>query len=237
MKTIRFFKVICLLLCGVGLLNLFGCTKAHLKNEDLNGKWVGFDQKTGSEIFAEFDGEKSVVFGDQSHEFDFSYSYDPNKKILLLTDDSKKTDIRVIYLDEDALLLFCEDSVYGFKNSESREGEKVRGSAAQYVDNPHFPQLSVLGLSEKGLCVAPYCYDGDAKADFQQYITYIPVCDDAEYISVSVFVENGEEEVTALKLTDSDKKNIGEFYTSGFLSFDSEGKVSKVVFYGETVVF
>lgn len=47
----------------------------------------------------------------------------------------------------------------------------------------------------------------------------------------------GVEEVEFKTLSESDYEFIGEHYTSGYLTFNDEGQVVRVSFYGKTTVW
>ena len=54
---------------------------------------------------------------------------------------------------------------------------------------------------------------------------------------MSVTVDNGVSDTEIKKLEESDHQFIGEYYSGGYIKFDSKNEISEIVFYGSLEIY
>jgi len=243
------------LVTAIVLIALGGCAQKPEPQQDRNpnrpdmddkllwdGDWAYYDHNIGEDILIHFGEDGSYVYrcdcGEPVGNSDIydSYTYDGEEKTITLMGGSDRDWIRVLYADDNYLCLEFSDGVVSFRNRDSGIDDSVRECARQYIPSDVILRLSILGYADDSLTVAPYEYDADAADRWEAMVTTLPAADDIAFTSISITVEDGQEEMLAVTLSESDQANIGEFYTSGFLKLDNHGTVTAVYFYGETII-
>lgn len=151
--------------------------------------------------------------------------------------DEENSVMKVLYYDENYLCLYLEEE------KECRVFAEESFANDPYIAQPNSKHagegwfmLHVLGYDGESLKAAPYNYDGDAKNEFEKYITDIPVSADIDFYDVTTVDENGEVTTEHSQLTTEDTEYIGEYFTSGYAHFNAEGTVDHMVFYGKTII-
>lgn len=164
------------------------------------------------------------------------YSYNRRFDRIELSGERADVFLEILYRDKHSLCLKLKNGVLIFKNHDEPIEADIADSVKKHIDTDKSVSLSFLANKADRVLVAPYNYDRDAKDSFAEYLTELKLADNVKMTSVSVRIENGREDVSVFELGQDDRKNIGEYYTSGFLLFDDLGYVKEVVFYGSTVV-
>lgn len=146
-----------------------------------------------------------------------------------------------------ALIIGCGDSNVLFKDNtyviEKEENDvsvqvvnsyvpSVHNIAKEYIDT-HNPCLYILEYNKNKLTVSSYNYDGDSEANFKLW--KLDCVDHIIFKSVTIFDDNGDVTVENIEIPIEEYKYIGEYYTVGYVEFDTSGEVSSVTFYGETI--
>lgn len=165
----------------------------------------------------------------------FRYDAESRSFTLYDTEDLKVATGRILYCDSMYLVVTLWDGCYVYRNLES-PGPEVRAcaQAAVGVWEEDMPCLTVLGLEDGLLSVSACNYDGDAPDGFG--IWQLETAEDVRFSCVTVTDDNGTETVETLELGTGDPERIGEDFTYAYLRFDADGRVTRVVFYGETVI-
>ncbi len=211
----------------------------------IEGDWSRYDDNIGEALNITFteDGEYyySCDCGEPVGNSDIydSYSYDKESKTIILSCcDGEKDEIRIMYADDDYLMLSIEDEAHIFKNNNSKLNNAVHESAQQYVPEGESAVLTVLAYEDGIFTVAPYNYDHDARRSFKDRIYTLEADDDIYFHWAAVTVENDEEAyVEEYRLDKEDISHIGEYFTYGYLAIGEDGQVEQITFYGETWIY
>ncbi|MGI6279842.1 MAG: hypothetical protein ACOYJS_04695 [Acutalibacteraceae bacterium] len=223
---------------------LKGASKINANDLLVNAKWTRLNKETLEKIRIVFHENGDYYYhcdcGEPIDDSDIynKYEYDTTKREITLTgQNSKKDTVKVVYCDEYYLALKFSNDLAIFKNEKSNIYDVLSKSSIEVGDLPVM-YVTILSYENGKLTVAPYDYDGDAHKSFVDCIYTIDVANDAIFESYSFTYENGKEKYEDYKqLGKDDYKNIGNYYTVGYVELDKEGKVSAVTFYGKTEVF
>lgn len=147
------------------------------------------------------------------------------------------------------LLIGCEDKnvlykddTYVITKTETSVDVQIVGSyapvvhdaAKEYINDTQLPCLYVLSYEDNVLTVTSHDYDGDAKRDFKQW--KLSASKDIAFSYVSVVDDNGNVTIDNAQIPKEDYKYIGEYYTGGYFEFNNTGEVTKIIFYGDTII-
>ncbi|MBR4881498.1 MAG: hypothetical protein IKU19_06155, partial [Clostridia bacterium] len=168
--------------------------------------------------------------------YDLYDSFEYKDDVITVKGCDGDASMKVIYYDEFYLCLYleAEGECRVFADESYANADYTEHDPATFV-NDGWAELYVLDYDGNELTLAPIGYDGDAKAEFEEYIRKIKVSDDVEFYSVST-VDNGVITTEHFKLEETDEEFIGEYYTGGFVNFDVDGDIKYVVFYGKTTI-
>lgn len=111
---------------------------------------------------------------------------------------------------------------------------KVHDAAKKYIDDVSLPCLSILKYENDVLTVSSHDYDGDAKDDFKLW--KLSCADNITFNCITVVDDKGDVTVDNIVIPKEEYKYIGEYYTGGYVEFNTNGEVSCVSFYGDTVI-
>lgn len=167
------------------------------------------------------------------------YSYDKEKNIIYLSGpESDIREIKVVYYDDHFLILnFKEEGTLIFRNKNNLADETLLGDAEKHINKPEMAFVTLLGFEDGLLTVAPFNYDRDSHKLFADNIFKIKASDSLKCKSVSVTVDNGVSDTEIKKLEESDHQFIGEYYSGGYIKFDSKNEISEIVFYGSLEIY
>ncbi len=236
-----------ILISFIIILSLFMCACSNIPVGDdcqflVNAQWQGTDEQCTNVIdFKEENGFSNwcacgspVGNGDVVEEFRY---IEKDKCILLYDSEKELVDTgKILFCDDMYLVIDLWSSVYVYENTAGFLPE-VHAEAKDIIedDGSTKPYLAVLDYEDKALTLSSYDYDGDAKDEYN--VWDLPAADDVEFKSVSVMVKNDVAETDVKILSSEDIKDIGDFYTCGYVNINSDGLVEEVIFYGETIVW
>ncbi|MBR5473307.1 MAG: hypothetical protein IKU82_04900 [Clostridia bacterium] len=236
-------KVIAIFMVLV-MLFVCGCSAKVPKGDKstllINARWQGHDGACENKIIFGADNyfSNSCICGEPVGDADVveTYSYNKEKQTLSLYDDKAKVieSGRVMFLDQCYLVVDLWDDVYVYEN---QKGHKctVYDEVKQYVlDDFTKPFINVLKFEDGVLTVTSHDYDGDTPDLFEKW--ELTVADDVSFKEVSVTDNKGEVSAIRRVLTEEDYQYIGEYYTAGYFTFNEDGQVTDIVFYGELVI-
>lgn len=233
---IIFMVLVMLFVCGCGAKVPTG-DKSPLLTD---ARWKGYDGKCENTITFRVDNSfsNSCACGEPVGDADLveTYSYNKKNQTLSLYDDKAKEieSSKVLFLDECYLVVDLWDDVYVYEN---QKGHKctVYDEVKKYVlDDFTKPFINVLKFEDGILTVTSHDYDGDTPDLFERW--NLIVSDDVSFKEVSVTDNKGEVNAIRRVLTEEDYQYIGEYYTAGYFTFNEDGQVADVVFYGELVI-
>lgn len=238
MKRLCAFLLVMLLLCGCSATE-------EIKGDDSDfltqGDWTGNDLYCINVISFGEDGSFSNwctcgnPVGDSDLSEEFGYRAD-DRTILLLDSEGEVMETgKVLYIDEQYLVIDLWDSTYTYENLNAYR-PTIRACALEYTGTDELtkPCLTVLGYENDVLTVSAYNYDADAADNYE--VWNLPVSENITFTTVSVTVDNGEEWMETGMLSKHDYADVGEFYHTGYLEFNQQGQVVSVVFYGELII-
>ncbi len=175
--------------------------------------------------------------GNPVDNYDMYDSYEYKDDVITIRGYDADTSMRVIYGDEQYLCLYLEDQgeIRIFTDSEYAENIHIEHDPAEHA-GLGWANLHVLDYDGESITFAPFNYDRDAHLEFDEYIRSVPLAENVEYYSVTTIDDNGEVTTEHFKLEAEDIQYLGEYYTGGYVHFDTEGKIRYIVFYGKTVI-
>jgi len=205
--------------------------------------WLNYDEDCTEAISfnSELDFSYFCSCGEPVGDYDLydRYAYIEEEGIIRLSgEDMPDEDVELIYYDECYLALSFRDTGIRifvdedlvFKDIAPMENMDV------YADEG-WMYTCILGYGDDKLKIAPYGYDGDARGEFEEYITDIAVTDDVKFCNTETVVENGNAETNTEELSQEDYEYIGEFFTGAFIHLNEDGIIDNVNFYGKTEVW
>ena len=172
--------------------------------------------------------------GDVSEEFRYDAS---NHSILLLDCDKEIIEKgTILYVDDWYFIVDLWERCYVYENTD-KERPLPHSCALEYTQTEEMtkPLLYVLDYEDGMLTVSSHDYDGDAAADFDVWT--LPISEDFSCSSVSVTIDQGNESVEVVTLTEDDFEYMGEYYTGGYVEMNRDGEVASIVFYGELIIW
>ena len=223
--------------------------KSSRKSDDcqflINGDWTHYDSNIGENLNITFTEDFEYMYNCDCGEpvgnsdcYD-TYSYDAEEKVINLSGpDDFKSEIKVLYYDDNFLCLLFDDGEVTFTNNNAQYStEEVDIDAVKYVGEDTKAYLCLLDLDGENMTYAPSDYEADTKEMFEDYITELKASDDIKFSSVTVTIDNGEKTVDYFELTEADYPDIGEFYNIGYVGFNDKGEVTSMVFYGTIEIY
>ncbi len=245
-------KLIILALTMVGLL--CGCNKEIEKPKGceflINHEWEADSIGDSQVISFREDGSFSnwchcgspVGDGDLVEKY---YYREEEKEIVLLGENGSGHElevIQIIYTDDFYLVVDAWDEVVTYENENApvidTENEEVLDELFMNYDGRDEvskPCVTILGYENNEITITQYNYDADAKDNYELWT--VKCVEEIVFDTYSLTEINGVEEVEYSKLAESDYEFIGEHYTNGYLTFNDEGQVVRVSFYGKTAVW
>lgn len=166
------------------------------------------------------------------------YRYDEvtgESEKLIFRDDDTSTELQVLDYSDYHLLLEIDGEIKDYTNVdidfEITDGEKYLSGYSMAA--------SILSGNEEEVVLTHYNYDGDVEYPDNVCKTY-PIADDAEFYDLQVETHTKDDveiknDTIYQKLTGADAASMME-WSSGFVWFNAEMEVSKIVFYGATYV-
>ena len=206
----------------------------------IKGDWSHYDSNIGENLNITFTENFEYMYNCDCGEpvgnsdcYD-TYSYDAEEKVINLSGpDDFKSEIKVLYYDDNFLCLLFDDGEVTFKNNNAQYStDEVDIDAVKYVGEDTKAYLFLLDFDGENMTFAPSDYETDTKELFEDYITELKASENITFSSVSVTIDNGKKTVDYKELTEADYPDIGEFYNIGYVDFNEKGEVNSVVFYG-----
>lgn len=109
----------------------------------------------------------------------------------------------------------------------------LHNAAKEYIDTD-LPCLSILEYENNVLTVSSHDYDGDAKDDFKLW--KLNCTDNITFKCITVVDDKGDVTVDNIAIPAEEYQYIGEYYTGGYVELNTNGEVSCVSFYGDTII-
>lgn len=218
------------------------------KNNDFLTKheWVHYDSACDEIISFGTDGHFAYYTTDGSPVGDFDlydqYSYDSKHKKIKLK-PSENMSIKVLRYEKSRLLLDINGDVKEFLDEKDKF---ITGSAPQNLaydtDNTvtgFSSYLAILSKDASEIITAPANYDGD-DLEFKEYEFSETLADHVEFYMWTYDVDQSQEptitESTYNKLTEKEATNIIKNGGAvGFVWYDAQAKITKIVFFGRTI--
>ncbi len=171
----------------------------------------------------------------------WEYSYNEDDRTITVMGDAETQDetIKVLFYDDFSLVLqFPDDEVRTFRSEKASDISEEPTLALSYIKD--VPTAAYIAKEEDGiLTLLPSNYDKDAKDAFEGMVFEMPLAEDVHISSLYVTVDNGVEtdKYTVITLDENTFVNEDGSYCYALLGFDSNGCISKIVFYGVTEIY
>ena len=226
------------------LLLLCGCAAKETKPDVsflTNADWTGSGQNCENSItfYEDYGFSNSCACGSPVGDGDiidyFEYKAD-EKEIDLFCDGEVLETAKILFADDMYLVIDIWDDTYIYENKDYKYFEEINETAKEEtgLGSVTLPCLSLLEYENDILTVSSYDYDGDTASEFEKW--KLEAVEDIIIKSVEVKIENGKESITSETVSKADFIENQEFFGSGYFEFDSEGRVTKITFYGETII-
>lgn len=205
-----------------------------------DAEWVGQDENCENHISFKKDGKfgNNCACGEPIGNADIieTYIYNGSDKTIDLYDgDSQKTETaKILFLDKSYLVLNVWGGVYTYANKKVTLPTVHKGATEHVNTKEILACLSVFGYENGKITVSSHDYDGDTPDLFKKF--ELEAAEEITFNSVSVTDDNGMVIVDDVTLPESEFQYIGDYYNYGIFEFNQEGKVTRVTFYGETVI-
>ncbi len=207
----------------------------------IQASWEGRDTQCTNTIYfgEDFSFGNSCACGSPVGDGDicetFCYGAKDHSIYLLDSEDNVVETGTILYADDLYLIVDLWNRCYVYENID-KERPTPHASALEYIGTESLskPCFAILGYEDGKLTISARNYDHDAASDFE--IWTLPTSEEINFSSVSVYVENDIVDIQTSILTQDEYEQIGEGYTHGYVEMNNQGKVAKVVFYGETII-
>ncbi len=238
MKKIILVVLFALLLCGCSVTEQPDSKEYTFLTQ---AEWEGMDTSCTNHIRFSEDGSfnnwcscgSPVGEGDIVEEFQY---LDDTREIVLLDGEGETIETgKILYVDEAYLVVELWDALYTYENLNAYQ-MVPRESALAYTETDVItkPCLTILEYTNDMMTVSSMDYDGDVADCFT--VWELPVSPDVVFSTVDMTIVNDEESIETSVLTEADFAYVGEYYTTGYFTFNPQGEVVSVVFYGELII-
>lgn len=239
----RITATVCILL----MLTLAGCTLAENHPEFLtNHEWVYYTYCDETIRFGE-DGSYTYhcACGNPVGDSDLyeKYKYDPDTSEITLSPKGNSRPIKVLRHEKSRLLLGFDDGVKEFFDSVDPLASNVHPDMDYDPDNYLYGFSSYLTILEKNgdnITTAPAGYDGDYP-EYNDYLLEEKLSDDAEFyewnLTITATAEGEQPDSTYRKLSSQQvEKMLGAGPSVGYVWYNDNAEIVKILFYGRTVI-
>ena len=243
----RSTKKITAAVCIILILTLAGCTSAENHPEFLTAhEWVHYTYCDETISFGK-DGSYTYhcACGSPVGDSDIyeKYKYDPDTSEITLTPKGSNSTIKVLRYEKSRLLLGFDDGVKEFFDSDDPLASNVHPDMDYDPDNYINGFSSYLTILEKNgghLTTDPAGYDGDYP-EYDSYILEEKLSADAEFYQWDLTIiqtDEGEQpDSTYSKLSSQQvEKMLDGDPAVGFVWYNNNAEIEKIVFYGRTVI-
>lgn len=243
-------------------MTLSGCKgSAGQKDEEkkllTEGNWTHYNATIGESENITFNKDNEYFYscscGEPVGDSDLYdiYSYDGDGKITLKAsyeDGPEDVPVNIIYIDDMTLLLSIEDDIVEFYNEDKMPNclhtgyEENCDECLSYLEG-YDGYSATLSVTNEGIEIAPANYDGDTDDLFKDYKRIVKTTDDVKFYEVTCsssfedeerishecsYAELTKEEVTTM---------LDETNGTALIWYNSEGQITKMIFYGATLVY
>lgn len=228
---------------------LFGIMLVGCKNNDFltEHDWIHYDSTCMETIYFGKDGHFSY-YSDEGNPVKDSdlydhYTYDPKNKEIELK-PSGDMSIQVLRYEKSRLLLNIDGDIKEFFDDE----DKIMNGAfpdnliydTEDITNDFSSYLAILNKDGSKIITAPANYDGD-DPEFKEYELSETLADHAEFYSWTYDVDQSQEpmntESSYIELTEDEATNIIRNGSAiGFVWYNAQAKITKIVFFGSTMI-
>lgn len=226
-------------LVTIGIL-LVGCGKTDFLTDH---EWIHYDSTCIETIYFGKDGHFSYYSdeGNPIHDSDLydQYTYDfKSKKIVLKP--AVDMSIHVLRYEKSGLLLNIDGDVKEFFDDKDKTMRKAFPDNLTYdtedIMNGFSSYLAIIGIDESQIMTAPVNYDGD-DPEFKKYKLLETLEDNAKFYLWTCNVDQSNVESNYTQLTDKEAfKMIKNGGSVGFVWYNKSAKITKIVFYGSTII-
>ena len=226
----------------IGIL-LVGCGKTNFLTDH---NWAHYDSTCIETIYFGKDGHFSY-YSDEGNPIKDSdlydqYTYDSKNKEIVLNPKGDMS-IQVLRYEKSRLLLNIDGDVKEFFDEKDKIMDDSNPSGLAYdsenIMNGSSSYLAILSKDGSEIITAPANYDGD-DPEFKEYELSETLADHAEFYSWTYDVDQSQEpmitESTYNKLTEDEATNIIKNGSAiGFVWYNAQAKITKIVFFGSTI--
>lgn len=232
-----------------------GCSEKKDAFEKIltSNEWNYYDYSGGKEVFAcGADGHFAYYCKDGSpvDDFDLYDNYKYNEGSILLKGDGPSKSIEVIKYSKAHILLNIDGKVKDFYSDEPiREFFKDEDFSRGYPDidvkyhkyiEGYSGYNTITDMNDEGVTLNVPCYDGEMK-NLEKYNEFYKFANDVEisYMNVETLTSK-EGSISTYEITKLDKKTLKqhtEEIATGFIWFNEQGEVYKILLYGELEIY
>ena len=240
---------ICTLIIG-GVLMMAGCggagsaTAKDVEFLTASEYWYHYDEVTGESEKMSFNDDFSFYWGCECGEpvgdsdcYEM-YDYDKESSVIKLYNgyDDMSMDVEVLGYSDYNLLLKIDGEIKNYTYAETgleiADGEK-------YLSG-YSGEFSIIGGNDEEIELGPFDYDGDIEYPENAVISYEPA-DDAKAYTLYTYKHIVDGELVE-NSTDYQQLSFEEFAENleygghGFVWFNDEMQIEKILFYGENIL-
>ena len=232
-----------------------GCSKTKDKFEKIltSSEWNYYNYNGCSEVFM-FEENGHVAYdckgGFPVGDLDLYDNYKYRDDKILLKGEGRSKAIEVIRYSEAHILLNIDGKMKDFYSDEPlRAFFKDKDFCRKYPDidakyHNYLEEYSgyntITDTNEEGVTLNVPCYDGEMK-DLEKYNEKYKFANDVEIYNMNVITLTSEKESkSTYEITKLDLKTLEQYtneIATGFIWFNEEGEVYKILLYGETEIY